>query len=108
MRWSYDLAVNALFVFLTDETAETQIEMPDHAIVDVDVAGRPVAIEVLGPNRGWDVDAIISQFQIDDATAESLRMLHGSPLLNGPGRKPNSLEESVASATNKPQLVTTP
>ncbi len=81
MRWSYDLSANALYVYLTDKDVAGQDEMPDGVIVDVDKDGHAVGIEVLSPDAGWDVGAVIQRFQLDQETINAIGGLLMSPLL---------------------------
>jgi uncharacterized protein YuzE len=91
MRWSYDLSANALYIYLTDEGVVGQVEMPDGVIVDVDKDGHAVGIEVLSPDAGWDVAAVVQRFQFDQETINAIGGLLMSPLLRqspAPRRQP--------------------
>jgi uncharacterized protein YuzE len=82
MRWTFDLDANALFIYLTDEPSAAQVEMSDGVVVDVDTHGQAVAVEVLSPSAGWDLDEIVARFNLDAVARESLAHVRNSPLMN--------------------------
>jgi uncharacterized protein YuzE len=96
MRWTYDLSANALYVYLNDQSVAGQIEMPDGTIVDVDAEGAATGIEVLSPAEGWDVNAIMERFRLDEDTRKSLGFFLMSPLMM---RTPARREPKVALTT---------
>jgi uncharacterized protein YuzE len=87
MRWTFDLDANAVFIFLGEPPVAGQVEMPDGVVVDVDANGSVVAIEVLSPGAGWDIDTIVTRFALDDETRRSLLWLRDSPLMNARARR---------------------
>ncbi|HMF83882.1 MAG TPA: DUF2283 domain-containing protein [Acidimicrobiia bacterium] len=81
MRWTYDLSGNALYIYVQDRPVSGQVEMADGTVVDVDEHGMAVGIEVLSPEQGWDVDAVLERFHLDDDAKRSLGFILMSPLL---------------------------
>ena len=78
MSWTFDVESQSLYVALSDEDIAGQVEMPDGTIVDIDVAGAAVGIEVLRAWASWDIAAIAAQFDLSEDTAKFLGQLSRS------------------------------
>jgi uncharacterized protein YuzE len=81
MRWTYDLDANAFYIYLSDQPVAGQVEMPDGTVVDVNAQGAAVGIEVLSPDEGWDANAVLERFGLDDDVRKSLGFILMSPLV---------------------------
>jgi uncharacterized protein YuzE len=93
MRWTFDLDANALFIYLTDEPSAAQVEMSDGVVVDVDNHGQAVAVEVLSPSAGWNLDEIVARFNLDAVARDSLAHIRNSPLMNARSRSHSGTTE---------------
>jgi uncharacterized protein YuzE len=71
---SLDLQADALYLRLAHGQVARTVELDSGTLVDVDAGGAPLGIEVLHPSREWPIEAFISQFRIDGADAETLRL----------------------------------
>lgn len=61
MKYSYDTEAGALYISLSDGiVAESKTLAAANLVVDVDVQGRPVGIEVIHPLREWPVDELFN------------------------------------------------
>lgn len=69
MSWSYDSETQALYIGLSSEEIEGQVEMPDGVVVDVDAAGAAVGIEVVRAQADWDLPAVVEQFGLSEDQA---------------------------------------
>lgn len=81
MRWTYDLSASALYIYLRDEDVAETVEMDDGLTVDVSAGGEVVGIEVLSPEVGWDLAAVVTRFELGEDEQASLALLVRSPLL---------------------------
>lgn len=65
MRIDYDTTAGALSFEVSDEPVVRTVTLDSETLVDLDAAGRVVAVEVLRPERPWPVDQILG---FDDPT----------------------------------------
>lgn len=75
LKYEYDQRAEALYVTVGSGTPVRQVEAADGVIVDLDDAGRPIGIDVMVPGGGWNADALVEMFALDDDTARGLRAL---------------------------------
>jgi uncharacterized protein YuzE len=75
MRYEYDAHSDALYIVLLEEAPDHQEEMEDGTIVDVTADGRVRGVDVMIPSGGWDANAIIERFSLDQSTAAALRLM---------------------------------
>ena len=85
MRYEHDAVSRALYVYLQDDPIARQVEMDDGVIVDIGASDRAVGLEVLSPEDGWDAEAIIDRWGLDDHTAGYLRFLSVAVTANSGG-----------------------
>lgn len=79
IRQSYDLDADALYISVTGGKVARTAEIDSGTLVDLDVAGRVVGIEVIAPQRAWPVEDIISRFQVEGEDAAELRAYFTDP-----------------------------
>lgn len=83
MRLAYDNEADALAITLREGLVERTHEVEPGTLVDVDVAGNVLVIEIVGPSRRWPLDKLLKRFPIDAADAAVLRgMQGGDPVLS--------------------------
>lgn len=58
MRWTFDANADAFYLYLSDGSPASQVDLGDGMIVDLDETGAPVGIEVLGSNRALDLGVL--------------------------------------------------
>ena len=75
MTPTYDNHADALYIEANARTIARQVEMPDGVIVDVDLAGHLVGIEVLSPSAGWRWREIVDRFQLDGRDEAYLKVI---------------------------------
>lgn len=67
MRWTYDLAVGALYFRVTDDAPiAAQRELAPGAVLDVDESGSVVGIEILTPEGRGAVAAALDDLGLTD------------------------------------------
>lgn len=79
IRQSYDLDANALYVTVTDHKVARTAEIDPGTLVDLDAAGSVVGIEVIGPERCWPLQEILSRFGVAADDAEQLKAYFRQP-----------------------------
>jgi uncharacterized protein YuzE len=72
MRLEYDLDVSALYIVLSDSPVAVTREHGDNANVDLDAEGRVVGIEVISAAHSWPLQAILSEYAIEETDAAQL------------------------------------
>ena len=75
MRFSYDKDADALDISLAEGVVARTVEIDSGTLVDVDVAGAALAIEIIRPARPVPIEQIIERFEVDDREADVLRSL---------------------------------
>jgi uncharacterized protein YuzE len=81
MRLRYDKTADALDIVLAEDVAVSRTEQLDPGtLVDLDMHGRVLAIEIISPGRAWPLEEIIGRFDIADADAGVLRGLWRQPM----------------------------
>jgi uncharacterized protein YuzE len=50
MKWTFDIEANALYVSLTDDATDRQIDLSGGVVVDVSLNGTPTGVEILNPH----------------------------------------------------------
>lgn len=80
MNLIYDTEADALDITLEDGIVARTEEIDSGTLVDVDVQGRLLTIEVIGPARRWPLEAILDRFHVDEGDAELLRSIRGAPV----------------------------
>jgi len=90
MRWSYDTEARALYVYLRDEAADRQEELPDGGVVDVASSGAVVGIELIGPWPWSAVTGVLDRVtDLDADTRAFFVALAMQPMFNAPLRERN-------------------
>jgi uncharacterized protein YuzE len=67
MRFLYDAEADALEVRLEDAAIARTEQLDEGTLVDFDIRGGIVAIEIIQPARRWPLDAVINQLSDSDA-----------------------------------------
>lgn len=62
--WELDTNADALYVTLTPASVARQVVITDDLVVDVDVGGKPVGVEVLSVSRSWDPRPVFERFEL--------------------------------------------
>src|SRR3990172_6325110 len=75
MKIQYQPNVDALYVELRFASSVKQIQIDDGTLVDVDSRGQPLGIEIIAPDAGWPVEAIIERFSFRPEEIDFLRKL---------------------------------
>lgn len=76
MRWSYDADCRALYMQLRTGEVEKQREMEDGTIVDVDVAGDVVGVEIIAPLISTvDIGRLTRTFGLTDDERDSIVLI---------------------------------
>jgi len=79
MTFSYDQAVDALEISIRENVyVDRTIEIDSGTLVDVDMHGNAVAIEIIRPARQWPLEEVIDRFGLGEQDAAMLRSLWGS------------------------------
>lgn len=77
MTYEYDTRVNILYIRLKkDNIIERQIEIENGTIVDVDSRNRPIGIEIISPDSGWDMEPIEHQISLKRDEFDYVKSLH--------------------------------
>lgn len=82
MRISYSEAGDALYIRMSDAgdvLVSRTVQMDSGTMVDLDRFGKLVGIEVLRPARTWPLDEILTQYDLDDDSASTLRAMWSVP-----------------------------
>src|SRR5690348_15753588 len=77
---SYDLDAGALYIGLSDHQVARTAQVDAGTLVDLDVSGNVVGIEVIRPDRSWPLDLIITRFGISPQEADELRTYFPHPV----------------------------
>ena len=64
MKFSYDYTADALYIEMSDSLVDETHQLDAGTMVDVDIVGRVVGIEVLQPAREWPLDDIKLRFEL--------------------------------------------
>lgn len=75
---AYDSSVDALYVYLVDDSIEHTEELSDGLLVDVAADGTVIGVEVLGASHGWGVGELTQRFEVPDDAVAYLRSLTGA------------------------------
>jgi uncharacterized protein YuzE len=78
MNLIYDTEADALAISLGEGIVAQTIAIGTGTLVDVDEAGRLVAIEVHNPARRWPLEEILEQYEVSAENAEMLRAVRGA------------------------------
>lgn len=70
---SHDLQADALYITFSEAGVVRTVELDSGALVDVDVDGRAIGLEVIHPHRQWPLEEFVRDFQISDDVARALR-----------------------------------
>jgi uncharacterized protein YuzE len=82
VRYSYDTEAGALYIYVHDEIPiKSQVEMPDGVVVDVGPDGQLVGVEVLSPDRPWDIQAVVDRFSLTPDEGDDIAAIARSPLM---------------------------
>jgi len=73
MKLVYDNEADALAISLADGIVNRTVEVDSGTLVDVDVGGRVLSIEVIQPARRWPLDRVLDRFPIAPSDAAMLR-----------------------------------
>jgi uncharacterized protein YuzE len=76
---SYDLDADALYIELADSQAGRTVQVDVGTLVDLDLAGNVVGIEVIQPARMWPLGEILARFNVSDDDARELRAYFAHP-----------------------------
>lgn len=74
MRLSYDDHADALYIRLSDAEVAGSRVVDEARVLDVDRAGHPVGIEVLGVSDGVDLTDLVDRFDLYDFKEELARV----------------------------------
>lgn len=77
---SRDFDADALYLQLAKGRVHRTIELDEGTLVDVDMTGSPLGIEVLNPARDWPLQAFVDRFGVDDDLKAVLEQIAGSPI----------------------------
>jgi uncharacterized protein YuzE len=81
MKVEYDQQADALYIALANNVrAARTVQIDPGTLVDLDVQGRLVGVEVIRPARSWPLDEILRRFPADPADAIVLRLLESNAL----------------------------
>lgn len=73
---TYDREADALYIALvSDRPVARTTEIDLGTLVDLDVRGRLLGVEVVRPARSWPLDAILDRYPVDAGTEAYLRSL---------------------------------
>ena len=76
MTFRYDKTVDVLDIELIEGVSISRTEQLDSGtLVDLDIHGRVVSIEIIAPARAWPLDKIIDRFEISEQDQAVLRSL---------------------------------
>jgi uncharacterized protein YuzE len=73
MRWTYDASVGALYIDVRPGEIESQVEMADGVIVDITSTVSIVGLEVLDPERPWNLDAVAERFGLSAEERDTIK-----------------------------------
>ena len=74
MRWSYDVEVDALYVYLQEAPVASQVEVTE-AVADLADDGTVVGVEVLSACGGFNAARMAAELRLPDEDAGALRFL---------------------------------
>ena len=77
---SYDLDAHALYIELVDRQAARTEQVDAGTLVDLDLAGNVIGIEVINPDRSWPLEEILQRFAIPEEDACELRAYFPAPM----------------------------
>jgi uncharacterized protein YuzE len=103
MKWTYDIDASALYVYLGDGEPDRQVETGDGIVLDIDVTGAPVGVEVLAPWSPPGIEALV-EHGVDPIDVEVIRWVLTSPLMGARSRRHASLRVEQPATTNSPHL----
>lgn len=81
MRLKYDLNVGALYVRLTDQPVACTREVDDNTLIDLDVNGGVIGIEVVSISHPWALEKILRDYRVPADEEAQLRAYFRSPAL---------------------------
>ncbi|HUF98430.1 MAG TPA: DUF2283 domain-containing protein [Ilumatobacter sp.] len=96
MNYEFDRTADALYIRISNAAIDHQEEMDDGAIVDVDMAGEIVGIDVMSPDEGWDAGPIISRWDLSAIDVEMIQKLRSVAF-----SRANPLSSAGAGASNQ-------
>lgn len=76
---SYDFDADALYIELNDRQVARTVQVDAGTLVDLDLDGNAVGIEVIQPQRSWPLDEILSRFAITEDDARELWAYFAEP-----------------------------
>jgi uncharacterized protein YuzE len=79
IRQSYDLTADALYITVTAGGVASTVEIDTGTLVDLDVAGSVVGIEILSPQRCWPLDDILARFSVAAQDVAQLKAYFSFP-----------------------------
>jgi uncharacterized protein YuzE len=79
IRQSYDLDADALYIKLTNRKVARTAEIDEGTLVNLDLDGGIVGIEVLQPARAWPLEEILARFSVSEDDSEQLRAYFSRP-----------------------------
>lgn len=91
MRTKYDSDADALYITIAESAVARTDEVDSGTLVDVDIRGAVVGIEVLRPSRRWPLDEIASRYGLDADVVRALETLVGA------GNSPFAFSGALAS-----------
>lgn len=100
MELKYDLNVGALYIRLTDRAVARTRDIDDNTVVDIDVDGGVVGIEVISIGHPWALDDVLRDYAIPAAAAAQMRAY-----FQPAGRAVSQEAPAVSVGRNAPVLV---
>jgi uncharacterized protein YuzE len=100
MELKYDLNVGALYIRLTDHAVARTRDIDDNTVVDIDVDGGVVGIEVISIGHPWALDDVLRDYAIPAAAAAQMRAY-----FQPAGRAVSQEAPAVSVGRNAPVLV---
>jgi uncharacterized protein YuzE len=78
IRFSLDTEADALYVRLGQGKVERTVELDDLSHVDLDMASRPIGLEIVGLARDWPLDLFFDRFDVSQPTRTILETVLNS------------------------------
>ena len=79
MKWTHDGAADALYVEMSDAQIDRTVELDDGTIVDLDIEGRIVGVEILALSSGWSSTELSESFDLSPYDLHALEAITHVP-----------------------------
>ena len=103
MIYTYDPTADALYVSVSSDVIDHQVELTDGVITDIGVDGSLVGIDVMHPSSEWNAEEIITRHGLRPAEVDFLTALANVRSWS-PARGPLMPDRTASHAVRDPRV----